>query len=119
MANTIHGDKNQRDRDQAISSFKSGNSRILIATDVAARGLDIKDVNYVINYDFPPTLESYIHRIGRTGRAGKKGISLSYMTDVDAKHAKKLIQTVTHVGQDVPRELVLLDQMHTQSKTRR
>jgi superfamily II DNA/RNA helicase len=54
---------------------------------VAARGLDIKDVNYVINYDFPDNIDSYIHRIGRTGRAGKKGTSIAFLTENDAKHA--------------------------------
>lgn len=66
----IHGDKSQSERDQALESFKSGSCKILLATDVASRGLDIKDVTFVINYDIPKNVEDYIHRIGRTGRAG-------------------------------------------------
>ncbi|KAG2103190.1 P-loop containing nucleoside triphosphate hydrolase protein [Suillus cothurnatus] len=69
----IHGDKEQRERDWVLGEFKAGRSPILIATDVASRGLDVKDVGYVINYDFPNNCEDYIHRIGRTGRAGMKG----------------------------------------------
>ena len=73
----IHGDINQRQRSEAVEHFKSGTCPLLIATDVAARGLDIPDVEAVINYSFPLTTEDYVHRIGRTGRAGKSGIALS------------------------------------------
>ena len=69
----IHGDINQRQRSEAVEHFKSGQVPLLIATDVAARGLDIPDVEAVINYSFPLTTEDYVHRIGRTGRAGKSG----------------------------------------------
>lgn len=69
----IHGDKTQELRDLAISEFKSGTSNILLATDVASRGLDVKDIKMVINYDMPPDIEDYVHRIGRTGRAGTSG----------------------------------------------
>lgn len=67
-AAAIHGDKEQRQRDKTLHDFRSGRCNILIATDVAQRGLDIKGVAYVVNYDVPKTLEDYIHRIGRTGR---------------------------------------------------
>ncbi len=76
----IHGDKGQHDRSSSLESFKSGRSPILIATDVAARGLDIPDVYCVINYSFPLTIEDYVHRIGRTGRAGKQGIAHTLFT---------------------------------------
>jgi len=69
----LHGDLTQRQREKALSGFKSGAVSILIATDVAARGLDIKDVGVVINYNLPEDPELYIHRIGRTGRIGKSG----------------------------------------------
>ena len=76
---TIHGDKQQVQRDKALQQFKSGKVKVLVATDVASRGLDIPDVELVINYDFPKQIEDYIHRIGRTGRAGKKGATVSYL----------------------------------------
>lgn len=75
----IHGDKSQRAREVALDKFKQGRVDVLIATDVAARGLDIKGVSHVINYEIPQTHESYIHRIGRTGRAGKSGFALTFV----------------------------------------
>jgi len=77
---SIHGDKSQGARDKALEEFKSGKTRALVATDVAARGLDINDLNYVINYELPYIAEDYIHRIGRTGRAGNSGLAVSLMT---------------------------------------
>lgn len=76
----IHGDRNQYQRDQAIKSFREGKARVLIATDIAARGIDIPDVERVINYDLPANPEDYVHRVGRTGRAGKKGMALTFVT---------------------------------------
>jgi len=75
---TIHGDKEQHDRAEAMKAFKTGACRTLIATDVSARGIDIPDVNYVINYDLPDKAENYVHRVGRTGRGVKKGIAISF-----------------------------------------
>ena len=75
----IHGDKRSRERIRILDSFKRDKINILIATDVAARGLDIPDVTHVINYDVPQTYDTYIHRIGRTGRAGKKGTALTFV----------------------------------------
>jgi superfamily II DNA/RNA helicase len=77
--NAIHGDLRQGQRNRAIMNFKDGLVNILIATDVASRGLDIKDVSHVINYDVPENYEDYTHRIGRTGRAGKKGFALTFV----------------------------------------
>ena len=74
----IHGDKSQHDRMHAVACFKSKEIPLLIATDVAARGLDIPDVEVVINFSFPLTIEDYVHRIGRTGRAGKTGIAHTF-----------------------------------------
>lgn len=79
----IHGGRGQKERDWSIRSFKSGQTRIMIATDVASRGLDIGDIDVVINYKMPNSIDQYVHRIGRTGRAGKKGISLSFVSNAD------------------------------------
>lgn len=78
-AGCIHGDKRSRERIRTLKSFKGDDISILIATDVAARGLDIPDVSHVINYDIPQNYETYIHRIGRTGRSGKKGVALTFV----------------------------------------
>jgi len=78
-AESIHGDKTQSKRKRAVDSFKSGYVKILVATDVAARGLDIDNVSHVINYDIPATYEDYVHRIGRTGRGKKKGEALTFI----------------------------------------
>ncbi|CAJ1341822.1 unnamed protein product [Effrenium voratum] len=77
-AAAIHGDKEQRQRDKTLFDFRSGRCNVLIATDVAQRGLDIKDVAYVVNYDVPKTLEDYIHRIGRTARGGATGTAVTF-----------------------------------------
>ena len=78
-AGAIHGNKNQSQRARVLDSFKRDFIQILIATDVASRGLDIPNVSHVINYDLPESYESYIHRIGRTGRADKKGVALTFV----------------------------------------
>jgi len=77
---SIHGDKSQGARDKALAEFKEGKTRALVATDVASRGIDINDLQYVINYELPYIAEDYIHRIGRTGRAGKTGTAISLMS---------------------------------------
>ncbi|KAL0853301.1 hypothetical protein Bca101_058453 [Brassica carinata] len=102
---SIHGDKSQAERDWVLSEFRSGKSPIMTATDVAARGLDVKDVKYVINYDFPGSLEDYVHRIGRTGRAGAKGTAYSFFTAANARFAKELISILEEAGQKVSHEL--------------
>lgn len=79
-AETLHGDLNQVQRDRVMARFRSGQMELLIATDVAARGLDVEHVSHVINYDLPLEVESYVHRIGRTGRAGRSGIAISLVT---------------------------------------
>jgi len=78
-AQSIHGDKQQRERTRALEQFKTGVVSILVATDVAARGIDVKDVSHVINYTIPQTHDDYVHRIGRTGRGNKKGIALTFV----------------------------------------
>lgn len=71
QSTSIHGDRLQREREEALRDFKSGTRNILVATGVAARGLDIKNVKHVINFDLPKSIDEYVHRIGRTGRVGK------------------------------------------------
>ncbi len=83
-ADAIHGDKNQQQRTEALDDFKTGKARVLVATDVAARGLDIEDLPFVINFEIPGNAEDYVHRIGRTGRAGKSGEALSLMAPEEA-----------------------------------
>ncbi|XP_062087672.1 DEAD-box ATP-dependent RNA helicase 20 [Humulus lupulus] len=102
---SIHGDKSQAERDWVLSEFKAGKSPIMTATDVAARGLDVKDVKYVINYDFPGSLEDYVHRIGRTGRAGAKGTAYTFFTAANARFAKDLINILEEAGQKISPEL--------------
>jgi len=75
---TIHGGKDQEDRFEVLNSFKNGLNNILIATDVSSRGIDIPNVDFVINYDLPEKVENYVHRVGRTGRASKKGQAISF-----------------------------------------
>lgn len=101
----IHGDKAQNQRQKALKQFKAGELTVLVATDIAARGIDIDKLNYVINYDMPNVAESYVHRIGRTGRAGKEGIAISmcepeenaYIRDIE-----KLINQEIFVVQEHP-----------------
>ena len=85
LASAIHGDLRQRKREQVIKAFSQGKCRIMVATDIAARGLDIPHLMHVINYDVPPCPEDYIHRIGRTGRAGAEGYALCFVTSQDAR----------------------------------
>ncbi|CAA2969540.1 DEAD-box ATP-dependent RNA helicase 20 [Olea europaea var. sylvestris] len=105
---SIHGDKSQDERDRVLAEFKSGRSPIMIATDVAARGLDVKDIKCVINFDFPSSLEDYVHRIGRTGRAGAKGTAVTFFTHGNAKYARELIKILQQAGQAVPPELAAM-----------
>ena len=98
----IHGDKSQGARERALAEFKSGKKRVLVATDIAARGIDIDSLQYVLNYDLPNEPETYVHRIGRTGRAGASGLSISlcdiderpYLKDIE-KLVKKKIKVIT------------------------
>ncbi|RHY82199.1 hypothetical protein DYB35_003558 [Aphanomyces astaci] len=101
----IHGDKGQQQRMEALDAFKSGQIPLLIATDVAARGLDIPDVEFVLNYSFPLTIEDYVHRIGRTGRGGKKGISHTFFTNFDKPKAGELVNLLRDSNAAVPDEL--------------
>ncbi|KAJ3068543.1 hypothetical protein HDU98_008297 [Podochytrium sp. JEL0797] len=102
----LHGDMTQDKRSAAIAAFKDGTCPLLIATDVAARGIDIPNVEYVINYTYPLTTEDYCHRIGRTGRAGNKGIAHTFFTVLDKAHSGSLINVLKQAKQKVPEELM-------------
>jgi ATP-dependent RNA helicase DBP3 len=106
LVGSIHGDKTQDARTSALAAFKDGSCPLLVATDVAARGLDIPNVEVVINYTFPLTIEDYVHRIGRTGRAGKTGMSFTFFQPGDKSHAGELQQVIKQAGQSVPDELM-------------
>ena len=104
-ADAIHGDKSQQQRTEALEAFKSGKARVLVATDVAARGLDIEDLPHVINYELPSVAEDYVHRIGRTGRAGKHGEATSLVAPEESprlaeieKLIKKKVERVEVTG---------------------
>lgn len=102
-SNRIHGDRSQSQREAALRGFKSGKTRVLVATDVAARGIDIDSISHVINYDVPTVPEDYVHRIGRTGRAGNKGRAITLCTTAE-EHSMRAIERLT--GQLVERTLL-------------
>ena len=101
----IHGNKSQNQRQKALKEFKNNNIKVLVATDIAARGIDIDDLKFVLNYDIPNEPETYVHRIGRCGRLGKKGISISLCEpeeNIYIKNIEKLIKQKIEVIQDTP-----------------
>ncbi|CAH2058351.1 unnamed protein product [Thlaspi arvense] len=101
-ATTIHGDRTQQEREVALKSFKSGRTPILVATDVAARGLDIPHVAHVVNFDLPKDIDDYVHRIGRTGRAGKSGLATAFFNDGNTSLARELAELMQEANQEVP-----------------
>ncbi|XP_022064409.1 probable ATP-dependent RNA helicase DDX17 isoform X2 [Acanthochromis polyacanthus] len=106
----IHGDKSQPERDWVLSEFRSGKAPILIATDVASRGLDVEDVKFVINYDYPNSSEDYIHRIGRTARSTNKGTAYTFFTPGNLRQARELIRVLEEARQAInPKLLQLVD----------
>lgn len=114
---SIHGDKSQQQRDHTLNSFRSDRVNILVATDVAARGLDVDGINYVINYDYPNGSEDYIHRIGRTGRRNNKGTAFTLFTEENGSLARDLIKVLKEAKQDIPSELYELSQYGSRSKS--
>ncbi|XP_064453834.1 probable ATP-dependent RNA helicase DDX43 isoform X3 [Mirounga angustirostris] len=96
---SLHGNREQSDRERALENFKTGKVRILIATDLASRGLDVLDITHVYNYDFPRNIEEYVHRVGRTGRAGRTGISITLLTRNDWRVAGELINILERARQ--------------------
>ncbi len=89
---SMHGDLDQRERDTIMREFRSGSSRVLITTDLLARGIDVQQVSLVINYDMPPNRENYIHRIGRSGRFGRKGVAINFIIKQDVKYMRDIEQ---------------------------
>ncbi|CAG9793788.1 unnamed protein product [Diatraea saccharalis] len=114
----IHGDKSQMQRDTVINKFKFAKTNILVATDVAARGLDVDGITHVINFDFPNTSEDYIHRIGRTGRQENKGVSHTILTSENERQAKSLIAVLREANQEVPQELEDMARNYSLSKNK-
>ena len=104
----LHGDKLQEERERAVNDFKSGKMNILVASDVAARGLHIKNLQYVVNFDFPSNLETYIHRVGRTGRVGAKGHAYSFLTRSMASLAPPLLRLLESHQQEIDPNLAKL-----------
>jgi ATP-dependent RNA helicase DeaD/ATP-dependent RNA helicase RhlE len=86
----MHGDKSQRQREQALARFERGEVMTLVATDVAARGIDVPDVSHVFNYDAPADRDAYVHRVGRTGRAGRTGTGISFVLADQAKEMRRI-----------------------------
>jgi probable ATP-dependent RNA helicase DDX4 len=102
---SIHGDRLQSQREEALRDFKSGKCKIIVATSVAARGLDIEKVQHVINYDLPKEVDEYVHRIGRTGRCGNLGKSISFFdpeSENDRRLTRSLVKILTQAHQPVP-----------------
>jgi len=106
QARAMHGDKSQEERDWVLQQFKSCQATLLVATDVAARGLDVDDIKMVVNFDMANDTETYIHRIGRTGRAGKKGFAVSFFVpEKNGRMARDLIEILSRTNQVIPPEL--------------
>ncbi|XP_078069558.1 putative ATP-dependent RNA helicase DDX43 [Mustelus asterias] len=116
---SLHGDREQYDREQALEDFKEGRVRILIATDLASRGLDVHDITHVFNFDFPRNIEEYVHRIGRTGRAGRMGSAITLVTRSDWRFAAELIAILERACQPVPEELLTMAKRYEQNKMKK
>jgi ATP-dependent RNA helicase DDX52/ROK1 len=112
----IHGERTQAQRDRVIERFKQGDIWVLICTDVLSRGIDFQGVNLVINYDVPQTSQAYIHRIGRTGRAGKKGRAVTFFTKVDSESVKHVVNVMKQSGQPVGDWMFNMSKMSTSDK---
>jgi ATP-dependent RNA helicase DeaD len=120
MAGGLHGDLSQAQRDRVMKKFKDGKLEILVATDVAARGIDIDDITHVVNYDIPQDHESYVHRIGRTGRAGKKGVAVTFIEPREYRQLK-LIERLAKtkiVRRDLPSSADILERQREIIKER-
>ncbi|KAF8903491.1 P-loop containing nucleoside triphosphate hydrolase protein [Gymnopilus junonius] len=101
-ATSIHGDRTQRERETALQTFRTGRTPILVATAVAARGLDIPNVTHVVNYDLPSDIDDYVHRIGRTGRAGNTGVSTAFFNRGNKNIVKDLVELLREANQEIP-----------------
>jgi len=105
---STHGDISQRERDIILSEFRTGSSRVLITTDLLARGIDVQQVSLVINYDLPRNLENYIHRIGRSGRFGRKGVAINFVTSEDSRALRELEQFYNTQIEEMPADVANL-----------
>ena len=108
-ADAIHGNKSQNARQRALNNFKEGKIRVLVATDIAARGIDVNELSHVINFNLPEVPETYVHRIGRTGRAGFKGVALSFCDEEETPYLtniEKLIRKTIPVIEDHPYKMI-------------
>lgn len=101
-ATSIHGDRTQREREMALQTFRTGRTPIMVATAVAARGLDIPNVTHVINYDLPSDIDDYVHRIGRTGRAGNTGVSTAFFNRGNKNIVRDLVELLREANQEIP-----------------
>ncbi|KAM6323484.1 putative ATP-dependent RNA helicase DDX43 [Aegotheles albertisi] len=116
---SLHGNREQCDREQALDDFKEGRVRILVATDLASRGLDVHDITHVFNFDLPRNIEEYVHRVGRTGRAGRTGEAVTLVTKDDWKVASELIKILERAKQVVPKELIAMAERYKQFQLRK
>merc|ERR1712137_1066310 len=101
----MHAELDQKERDLVMREFRSGSSRVLISTDLLARGIDVQQVSLVINYDLPPNLENYIHRIGRSGRFGRKGVSINFLTQDDVRTLRAIEQFYNTQVEEMPMDV--------------
>jgi ATP-dependent RNA helicase RhlE len=114
-ADAIHGDRTQGAREKALDKFRAGEIKVLVATDVAARGIDVKGITHVVNYDFPNQPESYVHRIGRTARAGEEGEAITFCSDEDMNvlwDVEKMIRQPINIIKDHPFHCTDLEDLH-------
>jgi len=102
---STHGDVGQKERDVILTEFRTGSSRVLITTDLLARGIDVQQVSLVINYDLPRNLENYIHRIGRSGRFGRKGVAINFVTHDDTRTLRELEQFYNTQIEEMPQSV--------------
>lgn len=112
---SIHGDRTQKEREEALRCFRTGTCPILVATAVAARGLDIPNVKHVINFDLPSDVEEYVHRIGRTGRMGNLGVATSFFNDKNRSICPDLVELLIETKQEVPgflEDIMLSERSH-------
>lgn len=117
-ADSIHSDRSQFQRETTLRNFRDGRVQVMVATEVAARGLDVNNIQHVINYDYPNNSSDYIHRIGRTGRSGKTGTAYTLLTDEDSNQVADLIEVMKEANQEIAPELYELAQSRRQSSGR-
>merc|ERR1712107_967275 len=103
---TMHADLDQRERDLIMREFRSGSSRVLITTDLLARGIDVQQVSLVINYDLPCNMENYLHRIGRSGRFGRKGVAINFVTNSDVRSMREIERFFQTQIEELPADVV-------------